>query len=73
MVRFVRATDVSDEEHLALNTRHRDPRKQLSTKAARKSAPSSGGAKKPHRYRPGTVALRETRKYQRVRACASLS
>ena len=29
------------------------------------SAPASGGVKKPHRYRPGTVALREIRKYQR--------
>lgn len=27
------------------------PRKQLATKAARKSAPSAGGVKKPHRYR----------------------
>ena len=35
------------------------PRKQLATKAARKSAPSTGGVKKPHRYRPGTVALRQ--------------
>ena len=26
---------------------------------------SSGGVKKPHRYRPGTVALREIRKYQK--------
>jgi histone H3 len=25
----------------------------------------SGGVKKPHRYRPGTVALREIRKYQK--------
>jgi hypothetical protein len=33
------------------------PRKQLATKAARKSAPTTGGVKKPHRYRPGTVAL----------------
>uniref|UniRef100_M3YB63 Core Histone H2A/H2B/H3 domain-containing protein n=1 Tax=Mustela putorius furo TaxID=9669 RepID=M3YB63_MUSPF len=32
------------------------PRKQLATKAARKSAPATGGVKKPHRYRPGTVA-----------------
>jgi histone H3 len=24
-----------------------------------------GGVKKPHRYRPGTVALREIRKYQK--------
>jgi histone H3 len=41
------------------------PRKQLATKAARKSAPATGGVKKTHRYRPGTVALREIRKYQR--------
>jgi histone H3 len=33
--------------------------------AARKSAPATGGVKKPHRYRPGTVALREIRKYQK--------
>ena len=26
------------------------PRKQLATKAARKSAPSTGGVKKPHRF-----------------------
>lgn len=57
------------------------PRKQLATKAARKSAPTTGkfsksqkmmkpnpfctgGVKKPHRYKPGTVALREIRRYQ---------
>jgi histone H3 len=42
------------------------PRKQaIGSKAARKSAPATGGVKKPHRYRPGTVALREIRKYQK--------
>ena len=41
------------------------PRKQLASKAARKSAPLTGGIKKPHRFRPGTVALREIRKYQK--------
>lgn len=41
------------------------PRKQLATKAARKAAPTAGGVKKKHRYRPGTVALREIRKYQK--------
>ena len=40
------------------------PRKQLATKAALKSSPV-GGVKKPHRYRPGTVALREIRRYQK--------
>ena len=42
------------------------PRKQLATKAGRKSAPATGGVHKPHRWRPGTVALREIRKYQRT-------
>jgi histone H3 len=42
------------------------PRKALSTITARKNAPpASGGVKKPHRFRPGTVALREIRKYQK--------
>jgi histone H3 len=41
------------------------PRKQLGNKAARKSAPATGGVKKPHRFKPGTVALREIRKYQK--------
>ncbi|XP_037728243.1 histone H3-like [Drosophila subpulchrella] len=33
------------------------PRKQLATKAARKSAPATGGVKKPHRYRPWNSAF----------------
>jgi len=41
------------------------PRKHLATKAARKASPSSSGVKKPHRFRPGTVALREIRRYQK--------
>ena len=40
------------------------PRRQLATKAARRLAPT-GGVKKPHRYRPGTVCIREIRKYQK--------
>jgi histone H3 len=47
------------------NKKQKAPRKQLATKAARKSAPATGGVKKPHRYRPGTVALREIRRYQK--------
>ena len=39
------------------------PRKQLATKA-RKAAPD--GAKKSKRYRPGTVAMREIRRYQKT-------
>ena len=87
------------------------PRKQLATKAARKSAPATGacasplprftlssvaapplpntspsapqphpprlqpmtgGVKKPHWYRPGTVALREIRRNQKVQALFAL-
>ena len=41
------------------------PRRRLAAKVARDGAASGGGVKKPRRYRPGTVALREIRKYQR--------
>ncbi|KAL9935961.1 hypothetical protein V8E36_001548 [Tilletia maclaganii] len=41
------------------------PRTQLATKAAKKTVPAAGGVKKPHRYKPGTVALREIRRYQK--------
>ncbi|MBN3280337.1 H33B protein, partial [Polyodon spathula] len=37
------------------------PRKQLATKAARKSAPSTGGVKKPHRYRNPLLAFQPAR------------
>ena len=41
-------------------------KKQGPSKPARKSAaPATGGVKKPHRYRAGTVALREIRRYQK--------
>ena len=40
------------------------PRKSVASKAARKSS-RVGGVKKPHRFRPGTVALREIRRYQK--------
>ena len=46
------------------------PRKALANKAARKQAVNEStnnqkSIKKPHRFRPGTVALREIRKYQK--------
>lgn len=42
------------------------PRKDPVTMAVRKRLPTSGGVQKPHRYRPGTVALREIRKFQKT-------
>ena len=52
------------------NTGAKAPRKQLANKAARKTAHTvsqsgAGGIKKAHRFRPGTVALREIRKFQK--------
>src|SRR5207253_959851 len=47
------------------STGGKGPRKQLATKVARKSTPATAGVKKPRRFRPGTVALREIRKYQK--------
>ena len=41
------------------------PRKQLATKAALKSAPSTGEVNEPHRYRLSTGTLREIRRYQK--------
>ncbi|KIW88546.1 histone H3 [Cladophialophora bantiana CBS 173.52] len=46
----------------------KQPRISLHAKAARKTlktAPRTGGVKKPFRYKLGTVALREIRRYQR--------
>ncbi len=40
------------------------PRKMLATKTAAKSPPIPK-MKRPHKYRPGTVALREIRRYQK--------
>uniref|UniRef100_A0A673IUV1 Histone H3 n=1 Tax=Sinocyclocheilus rhinocerous TaxID=307959 RepID=A0A673IUV1_9TELE len=56
---------MSTKQTARKSTGGKAPRKQLATKAARKSAPATGGVKKPHRYRPGTVALREIRRYQK--------
>ncbi|EPY89679.1 histone H3.1 [Camelus ferus] len=41
------------------------PRKRLDAKVARKSAPATCGMKRPHRFRPGTVTLREIRRFQK--------
>ncbi|KAM4701936.1 histone H3.3A-like [Discoglossus pictus] len=40
--------------------------KEATNNGASKSAASKGGVKKPRRYRPSTVALREIRRYQKA-------
>ncbi|XP_057540816.1 uncharacterized protein LOC130818675 [Amaranthus tricolor] len=62
---FLSSTMARTKQTARKSTGGKAPRKQLATKAARKSAPATGGVKKPHRFRPGTVALREIRKYQK--------
>ncbi|KAL5054174.1 hypothetical protein RYX36_034856 [Vicia faba] len=51
--------------HLSATSLIRMLTTQTNVIPARKSAPATGGVKKPHRFRPGTVALREIRKYQK--------
>ena len=63
--RFLFAPAMARTKQTAMKKPWFGPRKQLATKAARKSAPASGGVKRPHRFRPGTVALKEIRRYQR--------
>ena len=66
-LRIHQSTMARTKQTARKSTGGKAPRKQLASKAARKSAkqPSTGGLKKPHRYKPGTVALREIRKYQK--------
>ena len=40
------------------------PRKHIAAKQTQKAA-RAGGVKRPHRFRPGTVALREIRRFQK--------
>ncbi|XP_030664549.1 histone H3.Y-like [Nomascus leucogenys] len=55
--------DIKQNTHKA--TTWEAPRKPLATKAAGKRAPPTGGIKKPHGYRPGTLTLYKIRKYQK--------
>ena len=61
---------VKENPKMRQTTGAKAPRKQLKPKPAtrygKKSQPALGGVKKPHRYRPGTVALREIRRYQKT-------
>ena len=58
-------------QHPKLPDSGKAPRKQLQLKTLKKKGRAKGGVKKlllkkkPHRYRPGTVALWEIRRYQK--------
>ncbi|QRV90639.1 Core histone H2A/H2B/H3/H4 [Ceratobasidium sp. AG-Ba] len=47
------------------NGPHQANRSQARKSAKSAPSTSTGGVKKPHRFRPGTVALREIRRYQK--------
>lgn len=47
------------------STGGRAPRKEIIQKAGKKAQPAEDSGKKPHRFRPGIVALREIRKFQK--------
>ena len=55
------------KRHKPLLGRAKQPRSQLQTKSLHKkgTAQPAEGGKKPHRYRPSTVALREICRYQK--------
>ena len=64
------------QHHPKLPGSGKAPRKQLQPKVSKRKGKAKGGVKmlpstqqptkkKPHRYRPGTVALREIRRYQK--------
>ncbi|KAJ6998747.1 hypothetical protein NC653_014800 [Populus alba x Populus x berolinensis] len=58
--------DARTKQTARKSTGGKAPRKQLATKVrCKKICSYYRGVKKPHRYRPGTVALREIRKYQK--------
>lgn len=46
-------SSLTSSSSIGKSTGGKAPRKQLASKAARKAAPSTGGVKKPHRYKPG--------------------
>ena len=49
----------------SISSRNKSLNNNNHKKASRISAPATGGVKKPHRFRPGTVALRDIRRYQK--------
>ena len=47
------------------NTGAKTPRKHIAHKQSKGKSPSAVGMKRTHRFRPGTVALREIRRFQK--------
>ena len=47
------------------NTGAKQPRKHIANKQTKGKMAAAGGVKRKHRFRPGTVALREIRRFQK--------
>ena len=63
--RFFKMAPTYTQQTASTSTGSQTPPKQLDTNAAPKSAPATGGVKKPHGNRPGTIDLREICRYPR--------
>ena len=63
--RMARTKQTAGRGSAAAKTTRKVPRKSLATKAANKQI-KDAGIKKPHRFHPGTVALREIKRYQKT-------
>ena len=59
---YGRANKETDPENGGMNPSNADNQQPNRSKNA---APANGGVKKPHRFRPGTVALQEIRRYEK--------
>ena len=59
---IVRRTGARTRQTARMSTGGKAPRKQLASMAARKSAPSSGPVKVPHRYRPSSEVMPKKRR-----------
>lgn len=59
--------EMTDEDRKSLSLVKKARAERANAKVYKESHPDpgKGGVKKPHRYRPGTVALREIRRYQK--------
>ncbi|KAJ0983282.1 hypothetical protein J5N97_011537 [Dioscorea zingiberensis] len=60
-----KAKEERTEQTARRSTGGKASRKQLAIKAVRKSTPATCDVKKPHRFRPGRVVLREIKKYKK--------
>ena len=62
---YIASTMVRTKKTANKSTGVKALRMQLATLAARETKPAEGGVRRPHCFRPGTIALREIRELQK--------